>query len=408
MDIKLLLSIYNKQWLMEPSAAVQMLDVWERIRSGELKSYSEVKAEDRTKFFAKSGVTVAPTTSWEMRDFKGFNGSSVAIIPISGPLMKSDYCGEHGTASMQALTQQAIDTPSVKSIVFMVDSPGGTVDGTQAFASTIKNAGKRTICLVDGTMASAAYWIGSSCDEIYATSSTNLIGSIGTMCSFYDDEKYLENKGIVLREYYATESKDKNATFTEAKKGDGKKLISEMLDPLNDEFLSTVKANRAGKISGDETLTGKLYLAKQAQTNGLIDGIKTLNDVLQTNTKKANKMTAAEYKAAHPAEYANIVAEGVEQGVKQEQSRVRGWNAWRSVDADAVEKGIASGETVDQNIISEFSAKAANKARGNALTEDNAEDIKTAAPEAPKTDDELSLEANTAALMEHIKGGKRN
>jgi ClpP class serine protease len=177
---------------------------------------------------------------------------------------------------------------------------------------------------------------------------------------------------------------------------------------MNNEFLGTVKENRAGKLKGNEALTGNMYLSKEAQEQGLIDGIKTIDEILSTSTtKKPNKMTAAEYKAAHPAEHASIVAEGVKQGISQEQSRVKGWNAWRETDPEAVEKGIAGGEAVTMDVISEMSAKAANKSRKDAVTEDNAPDLNTPAPDAPKSEDQLSLEANAAELKALIRGGKQ-
>lgn len=401
MKISTGLSIYNKQWLVEPSAALQMLSFWERVKAGQMqwdyKAAIEESEQNQVKFFAGPGVKMAPSSTWAMRDFKGFEGAKVAVIPVSGPLMKADYCGELGTASLQALTQMAISAHSVKTIMFLVDSPGGTVDGTQSFSNTIKNAGKRTVCMISGIMASAAYWIGSSCNEVYASESTSLVGSIGTMCSFYDDERYLENNGIVLREFYADASEDKNKAMTEAKKGNGSKLIKEMLNPLNDEFLATVKENRAGKIQGNETLTGKLYTARQAVSNGLIDGIKSFDEVIQiSNSKNKSVMTAAEYKAAHPVEYAQIVAEGV----TQEKNRVRGWNAWREMDAEAVDKGIASGHEISQADISEISAKAANKLRMSQLEKDNPEPLQPAQVVAPKTEDQASLEANTRDVLE--------
>lgn len=364
MNVKTGLSILNKPWLIEPSAAAQMLDLWLNMkRDGEFNYKSSEKENTTQKFFAINGVTVAPATTSGMSQFSGFAGCSVAIIPVSGPLMKSDYCGDLGTASLRSLTQMADNEDSVKCIVFAIDSPGGTVDGTKAFADTIKSSAKQTICLVDGMMCSAAYWIGSSCDEIYSSSPLDIIGSIGTMCGVVDRSKANEKDGIVVREYYATDSKDKNKMFSDAADGNGKALISEMLDPMNDSFMNTVRVNRGPKLD-ENTLTGKTYLANVAVKNGLVDGIKSMDEILSavsTNTiknkEKYTVMTAAEIKAAHPNAYADIVAEGRKTGVADERARVGSWMVFSDVDLVAVAKGIASGEDLGKVAMAELSRK---------------------------------------------------
>jgi ClpP class serine protease len=398
MDIKILLSIYNKPWLIEPAAGIQLLDAWQKIKSGEIKTLEtgqESRQNSNSKFFNLSGVRVAPANTWDMRDFKGFAGAKVAVIPVQGALMRADYCGALGTATLMNLTQQAIDTPSVNTIVYVMDSPGGTASGNESFSNLIRSTSKRTVCMVDELMCSAAYWIGSACDEIYASSSTAVIGSIGTMCTLYDDTAAMEKEGVVLREYYATESKDKNAMITEAVKGNGEKLVKEMLDPMNNIFLSSVRQNRGAKLN-EGTLTGKTYLAQEAINVGLIDGIKTITEVLQT--KNTNKMTSAEYKMQFPAAYAEILNEGRQ----AERDRVASWNAWRDVDPESVDKGIADGTEFGGRQVSEFSAKAANNARASAVVADSPAPIPHATPTAVRTEAEIAADAEEAELMAAI------
>lgn len=401
MDIKTGLSIYNKPWLIEPSAALQMLDFFEKVKEGEKWDYGHAKGEENglsvykiyQKFFASEGVIMSPESSWDMSDFKGFDGARIAVIPVSGPLMKNDFCGSFGTESLRQLTRMASGTNSVKAILYLNDSPGGTVDGTQAFADDIKASSKRTISLVSGMMCSANMWTGGSADEVYASCETDLVGSIGTMCGFYDNSKAMEVKGVVLREYYATASTDKNRAYKEAQDGDGKKLIQEMLDPMNNVFLGAMKKNRP-RIKED-ALTGKVYTSNAAMEMGLIDGIKTFEQIIGGDIKpkttttstsfyqgnKAKKMTAAEIKTAHPESYNTIIAEGA----TQERERIEGWLTWQSVDADAVAKGIESGKTVTQKVANEFAFKMHSKALGKQAEAENAPEVETGAVAKPKT-----------------------
>lgn len=422
MNIKTGLSIYNKPWLIEPSVALEMLDFWEGVKSGSVTwDYQKAKGETtdissyklRQKFFSSSSVIMAPDNSYDMRDFSGFDGAEIAVIPVSGPLMKSDFCGSFGTQTLRQLTQLASSTQSVKTILFAIDSPGGTVDGTQVFADTIKSSPKQTIAFVDGMMGSAAYWVGCSCDKVYASCETDKIGCIGTMVSLYDKRKSLEAKGIVLREYYATDSKDKNKTFIDAESGDGKALIEEMLDPVNDVFLNVVRSNR-GKGLDESALSGKLYVGNAAKDVGLIDGVKSFEQIIQgskTNSNsiyhnKSKKManTAAEFKAENPVAYAEIynagVTEGATQGANAEKDRVKSWMAWKDIDAEAAAKGIADGAIVTPGVISEMSVKAVNKASIKAAEGENPPTLAVA--EVAKTDKEKAdkeVEAFTAIVL---------
>lgn len=408
MDIKTGLSIYNKQWLVEPQAALQMLDFWEKVKSGETEwNYREAKgssgdtANVYEKFFAREKAVMAPDNRWDMEKFKGFDGASVAIIPVSGPLMKSDYCGSFGTASMARITQMAAQTQSVKTIMYLIDSPGGTVDGTETFANAIKAAGKKTIALVDGMMCSAAYWIGSACDEIYATSGTDIIGSIGTMCAFYDATDAMKARGVVLREFYATESTDKNRMMREAMGGDGRALISEMLDPLNNEFLKAVRANRAGKINTtrENVLTGKTYTSQAATAAGLIDGIQSFEYTLSAAVKEASEMPRAEekpiiikqdtmsltlqqLKQEHPEAY----QAAFEEGKAAEGKRVKTWMVYKDIDPEAVAAGIKDGKEVDSEVMAEMQVKAVAASKLDGIRQDGAAAVATteatAKPEA--------------------------
>jgi signal peptide peptidase SppA len=281
--------IFKSLWLIEPQSALGYLEMWDQFRkSGERwnpkNEESKETVDPRKKFFASQNVIYAPADamSREAQEFKGFDGAEIAVIKLDGPLMKNDFCGFYGTASLLSFLRLAEQTASVKKIVLLIDSPGGSVDGTANFAEAIKASEKSTVAIITGMMCSAAYWIGSSCDEVIATSKTDITGSIGTKIQWYDRTKNMEKNGIILREYTATKSADKNRAFNEANKGDGKLLVQTLLDPLNDIFLNDVQTNREGKIDlkQEDVLTGKTYLAQQAIKVGLIDRIMPLDKAM--------------------------------------------------------------------------------------------------------------------------------
>ena len=398
MNLSNLLSIHNKPWLIEPNAAMQLLDLYEKVSVGAMEY--EPKQQPRTLPMSVSGVAFAPTNTYDLQDFAGFAGATTAVIPVSGAIMKNDYCGSFGSQSISRLFAMAESEPTVRNIVMLVDSPGGTVDGTESLSAQIAASTKRTVCAVDGMCASAAMWIGSSCKEMYATSTTDMVGSIGTMVSMRDNTEDMKSRGVVLREYYATASTDKNKVLDDARKGDGKALIAEVLDPINDVFMSRVQANRGSKLDAS-TLTGKMYMADKAVSLGLLDGVKSMTQILSdcnsTKNLKYSTMNIETLKAQHPDTYSAIFA----LGQNAERERVNSFLAFRSADQEAVINKIQSGDPITESFRSEMVVKLTTKANVAAVESDNPVNLAptTVVETSNKSEEELSQEQVNARLL---------
>lgn len=274
-----LIQALTQPWLIEPEAAQQWAVIALDLLHGQPVSVTNPVrqgswTEDQSLPFAKDGVYV---------------------LPVNGPIMKYENCGAPGTSNMIASLQEAIANPDISAIVLQIDSPGGSVDGTKAFADAVKTSSKPVVTFVDGMMASAAMWIGSSGTEIIASTNHDIVGSIGTMITWADFSEQFKQKGIKLHEVYATQSTDKNKVFAEASRtGDYSQIKTELLDPINSEFLSAIRTNRAGKIdtAKENVLTGKIYMAKDAIKHGLVDKIGTLDMAI----KRAKSLAAAKQK----------------------------------------------------------------------------------------------------------------
>ncbi|MDP1621583.1 MAG: S49 family peptidase [Bacteroidales bacterium] len=200
---------------------------------------------------------------------------SVAIIPIRSEILKYDQpCGPRGSQSILTDVKSANQNPNIKSILLVVDSPGGQVTGTDLLAEAIKNSTTPVVAYIDGMAASAAYWIISGASKIIASSDLDRIGSIGTMLMVEDLQPALEAQGVKFHEVYASLSVDKNADLNQVLDGNYEPYQKYVLDVINIKFLSTIKSNRPAV--DDSTLTGKMYFAPEAIALGLIDEIGSL------------------------------------------------------------------------------------------------------------------------------------
>lgn len=303
---KLSNAIHRGKWLIEPNLARG-----ERQRAIKFlgRDFSTASDEDFEKLEVEKPKAFKAGSFFDIDDDHGFElaqAGSVAIIPICGTIMKYDYCGTPGTDTLGSWLKSAIASPQIDSIVLLVNSGGGSVEGTGEFADLVKASTKTVLTFCDGMIASAAYWIGSAAEEIWVSHSTVEAGSIGVAACFFDDSKALEEAGYQDIYINADSSPDKNMDYFEAIQGNTARMRANSLNPLDKIFMGTVKANRPSlKLTdvkiGDETyqepLTGKVYLAEQAIENGLIDGICTLEQCIERsleikNTPKKNTTMA--------------------------------------------------------------------------------------------------------------------
>lgn len=311
MSYSLIASIVKGKWLIDPSAAKNYLPLIANVLKGTTQ-FEEKKPELVLEVYTQHvGViggggaataaaiaavkTVMVSDQWDL-NHKLISPNSTVVVPVSGPMMKNDqFCGPVGMMHLASITNQLSEHPNVDAIIFDIDSPGGQVDGTQTFAEAIKNSSKKTIAFVnDGMACSAAYWIGSSCDEFYVSKRTDVVGSIGVYCTLADFKSWYEAEGLKIHEIYSRKSSEKNKDYKDAMKGEYDAVMDD-LDFLATEFINAVKENRPGiNLSAGDPFKGATYYAEQAIEIGLIDGIKSMSEVLSIAQASSQSNTEAE------------------------------------------------------------------------------------------------------------------
>jgi signal peptide peptidase SppA len=218
----------------------------------------------------------------------------IAVIPIEGVLAKRAnlFMRISGGTSMQLLEKdidEAMADPDVKSLLFLIDSPGGTVDGTQELANHIYGLrGKKPMTsYAESLMGSAAYWIGSSADEIVMSGDTTQVGSIGVVATHVDVSKAEESAGIKTTEIIAGKYKRIASSYAPLS-DEGRAVIQDIVDHLYSVFVTGVVQNRGA--SEDKVLTdmadGRIFLGQKAIKAGLVDRIETLDQTIGRMSKR--------------------------------------------------------------------------------------------------------------------------
>jgi protease-4 len=273
MNFHLISAILKSVWAIDPQAALSYAPLLSNLLGqSAIKTEFDFTGKEFDPFFVnKSSVIFSFNDEADNKGSDNSNNGNVAVIPIKGPLMKEDqYCGPIGMATIGQMIKDVDALKNVDAILLHIDSPGGTVDGTVALAEIVKNTKKPTIAFIDGLGASAALWIASAADEVIAADNKTELGSVGVVLSFADLQPAYEKLGVKFHHIVSDQSKDKNKTFEDIRNGKYDDFKKEILNPLADDFINSIKSNRPGV--NENQLTGKMFFAENLKGT-LIDSI---------------------------------------------------------------------------------------------------------------------------------------
>ncbi len=213
----------------------------------------------------------------------------IAIFDLAGYMRKDGLGGlakmmglkPGGTDELRRAILGASNDDGVVGIMLRVDSPGGRVDGTDELAGAVALAASRKPLHVhvSGTMASAAYWVGSQAHRITA-SRTSLVGSIGVMTAIVDDSEALTREGIKV--IPITSGGVKGAGMPGVPVSDDViAMTQEIVDKTAALFVDAIAAGRGlGKKEARKLADGREFIAADAQEIGLIDAVGTFDDAM--------------------------------------------------------------------------------------------------------------------------------
>ncbi len=215
-------------------------------------------------------------------------GDAVAIVRVEGTILPGEPPppGLFASVSIGAYSQRIIDNlktanenNSIKAIVLLVDSPGGSSFASDEIALQIQQLDKPIITAMGSLAASGGYYIAAPTDEIWASPHT-LTCSIGVISQFLNLAEFGEEYGITTITITSGEFKDTGnpfRNFTEEEEA----LWQEIVDEIHSEFVTVVAEGRdMSEDSIREIADGRICTGGQAQELGLVDELGYLPDVI--------------------------------------------------------------------------------------------------------------------------------
>lgn len=213
---------------------------------------------------------------------KGPASKKIAVINVQG-VIYSELAND-----VQRQLKAARQDKRVKGLIVRVNSPGGTISGSDRIYREIQKyreeEGKPVIAFMQGVAASGGYYTSVACEKIIAEPTT-ITGSIGVISWYFVVQELLENKlGILPVTVKSGKRKDWPSSFRAPSEEELEYMRDKLITPAYERFLEVVAEGREGTLSPDkikELADGSIYGAKEALEEKLIDEIGYLDEAIE-------------------------------------------------------------------------------------------------------------------------------
>jgi protease-4 len=202
----------------------------------------------------------------------------IAILTISGTILGNDE------GFIQRQINAVLKDRDVRAVVLRVNSPGGTISGSDYYLEQLKQMKKeRDIPLIvsmGATAASGGYYVSMAGDELYAEPTT-ITGSIGVIFPMLNLAELCEKIGVQFDPITSGPYKSMGS-MTRPLTEEERKIFQNIINDSFARFKDVIREGRSEYAQDPEKLdaiaTGQIYTANQALENGLIDHIGFLED----------------------------------------------------------------------------------------------------------------------------------
>ncbi|MDT5337278.1 MAG: protease [Mycobacterium sp.] len=216
---------------------------------------------------------------------------TIAVVTLAGPIVSGRggrTLSPLGTSSaggdtIAAALREAGADDDVSAVVLRVDSPGGSVTGSETIwreVVRLRDAGKPIVASMGAVAASGGYYVSMAADAIVANAGT-LTGSIGVVTGKLVARDLKERLGIGSDSVRTNRNADAwsvNAPFTDEQHAH----VEAEADLFYTDFVQRVADGRGMTVEAvDAVARGRVWTGADAKDHGLVDelgGLRTAID----------------------------------------------------------------------------------------------------------------------------------
>jgi len=214
----------------------------------------------------------------------------VAIITVEGAIVS-------GEGFFKRQIDRAKDDKHIKALVVRVNSPGGTINGSDYMLHHLRKLARESkipvVVSMGGIATSGGYYVSMAVGERPGTifaEPTTWTGSIGVVIPHYDLSELLKDWGIA-EDSIASHRLKTMGSFSKPMSEEERNILQALVDEGFTRFKDVIKQGRPAFKNKPEALdklaTGQIFTAEQAKKSGLIDEIGFLEEAVDRAIKLA-------------------------------------------------------------------------------------------------------------------------
>lgn len=214
--------------------------------------------------------------------------NQVAVLYATGEIAEGGNGGIDCAELVPEIVRLA-DDDNIKGLVLRVNSPGGSVFGSEQIAEALKyfKSKKKPFAVSMGDYAaSGGYWISADADRIFADPLT-ITGSIGIFGLFPNISKMADMIGVSPQSVATS----KNGNFPSLFYAPDEEQLNQLQIYINqgyDQFINRVATGRKMKESKVRLIAeGRVWDGQKALKLGLVDQLGSMNDAVKWVADKA-------------------------------------------------------------------------------------------------------------------------
>ena len=240
-------------------------------------------------YLSRYAKATASRPSPPMPSVPGRKGKpTIAVVTLHGPIVSGrggpqvlpfGNSSAGGDTIAAALREAAADN-SVSAIVLRVDSPGGSVTGSETIwreVNRVRDGGKPVVASMGAVAASGGYYVSMSADAIVANAGT-ITGSIGVVTGKLVARELKDRLGVGSDSVRTNANADAwsiNQPFTDEQRAH----VEAEADLFYTDFVERVAAGRKLTVEAvDAIARGRVWTGADALERGLVDelgGLRT-------------------------------------------------------------------------------------------------------------------------------------
>lgn len=215
---------------------------------------------------------------------KTVSKNKIAVVYADGEIVEGKSTENIGGDSFSKQLSEIRKDTTIHTIVFRVNSPGGSVSAAEKIKreiDLIKGQGRTVIASYGSYAASGGYWISANCDYIFSDATT-LTGSIGVFSMIPDIGKVIKEKAHLNVYTIKTHEHADMFNMMRPLDADEERYMQASVDTIYTKFTELVAHGRGMEVGYvDEIAQGRVWAGTEALEIGLVDEIGGLADAIE-------------------------------------------------------------------------------------------------------------------------------